>query len=83
MAASIMAPIAIAIPPKDMMLEVCPSKKSGTNDKMIAIGSVIIATSADRTCQRKTIQTNATTMLSSMSFSRRVSMALLMIPLRS
>jgi hypothetical protein len=51
MAASIIAPIAMAIPPRDMMFEVCPSKYSGTNDNMIAIGSVIIATSADRTCQ--------------------------------
>ena len=39
---------------------------------MMAIGSVMIATSAERTCQRKTRQTSATTMLSSISFSRSV-----------
>ena len=38
----------------------------------MAMGSVMIATSAERTCQRKTRQTSATTMLSSMSFSRSV-----------
>ena len=75
-AASTIAPMAMAIPPSDMMLEVSPNQSIGTNDRMIAIGSVMIATSAERTCQRKTRQTSATTMLSSISFSRSVSMAL-------
>ena len=39
----------------------------------IAIGSVKIATSAERTCSRNTRQTSATTTLSSTSFSSSVS----------
>ncbi len=44
---------------------------------MIAIGSVMIATKAERRCQRKTTQTSATTMLSSISFPCRVEMEFL------
>ena len=76
-AASTIAPMAMAIPPSDMMFEVRPSARIGMNESRIAIGSVMIATSAERTCQRKTRQTKATTMLSSMSFSRSVAMAAL------
>ena len=57
--------MAIAMPPSDiMMFEVRPSCSIGMNERMIAIGSVMIATSAERTCQRNTMQTSATTMLS-------------------
>src|SRR5215475_10060464 len=71
-AESTIAPIAMAIPPNDMMLEVTFSHHIGMNERMIAIGSVMIATSDERTCQRKTMQTSATTTLSSISFSRNV-----------
>ena len=50
---------------------------------MMAIGRVMMATSAERTCQRKTRQTSATTMLSSISFSRSVAMERLIRSLRS
>ncbi len=83
MAASTIAPMAMAMPPKDMMLEVSPSQSIGRNESRMAMGKVMIATRAERTCQRKTRQTRATTMLSSMSFSRSVSMDRLMRPLRS
>ena len=55
----------------------------GRNERMIAMGSVMMATSAERTCQRKTMQTSATTMLSSISFSRSVAIELLISWLRS
>src|SRR6266571_3777278 len=82
-AESTMAPMAMAMPPNDMMLEVTCIHHIGTNERMIAIGSVMIATKAERMCQRKTRHTSATTMLSSMSFSRSVAMARLMRSLRS
>ena len=47
------------------------------------MGSVMIATSAERTCQRKTRQTSATTMHSSISFSRSVAMERWINSLRS
>ena len=75
--------MAMAMPPSDMMFDVRPSHNIGRNDRMIAIGSVMIATSAERTCQRKTTQTSATTMLSSISFSRSVAMDRLISSLRS
>ena len=78
-----MAPMAIAMPPNDMMLLVTCIHHIGKNERMIAMGSVMIATSAERTCQRKTRQTRATTMLSSISFSRNVAIARLINSLRS
>ena len=51
--------------------------------KMMAMGSVMMATSAERMCQRKTRHTSATTMLSSISFSRSVAMERLISWLRS
>ena len=82
-AESTIAPMAMAIPPNDMMLEVTCIHHIGMNDRMIAMGSVMIATSDERTCQRKTTQTSATTMLSSISFSRNVAIARLIRSLRS
>src|SRR5438477_6037048 len=41
MAASTIAPMAMAIPPSDMMLEVRPRKYIGRNDRTMAIGSVM------------------------------------------
>ncbi len=83
MAESTIAPIAIAMPPSDMMLLVRPSFSMGRKERMIAIGRVTIATKAERRCQRKTTQTNATTMLSSISFHCRVEMEFLISVLRS
>ena len=83
MAASTMAPMAMAMPPKDMIFEVRPSRYIGTKERMIAIGRVMMATSPERMCQRKTRQTNATTMLSSISFSRNVAIERLIRSLRS
>ena len=83
MAESTIAPMAMAMPPSDMMFEVRPSQYIGRNDRRMAMGSVRIATSAERMCQRNTRQTSATTMLSSMSFSRNVEMERLMSWLRS
>ena len=77
MAESTIAPIAIAIPPSDMMLEVTFIHHIGMNDRIIAIGRVMIATRDERTCHKKTTQTNATMMLSSISFSRSVLIAFL------
>src|SRR5438552_1279710 len=82
-AESTIAPMAMAIPPNDMMLEVTFIHHIGINDRMMAIGSVMIATNDERTCQRKTTQTSATTMLSSISFSRSVAIARLIKSLRS
>ena len=57
MAESTIAPMAMAMPPSDMMLHVRSIHHIGMNERMIAIGSVMIATSDERTCQRKTMQT--------------------------
>src|SRR5204863_29309 len=72
MAESTIAPMAIAMPPRDMIFEVRCIWNIGRNESRMAMGRVIIATRAERMCQRNTRQTRATTMLSSMSFSRRV-----------
>ncbi len=82
-AESIIAPMAMAMPPSDMMFEVRFIHHIGMNERMIAIGRVMIATNAERTCQRKTTQTRATTMLSSINFSRSVEIARLIKSLRS
>ena len=82
-AESTIAPMAMAMPPNDMMFEVTFIHHIGMNERMIAIGRVMIATSEERTCQRKTMQTSATTMLSSINFSRNVAIARLIKSLRS
>ena len=46
MAESTIAPMAMAIPPRDMMLEVRCRPNIGRKESRIAIGSVMIATSA-------------------------------------
>jgi hypothetical protein len=76
-AASIMAPIAIAMPPRLMMLEPIPSSFIAPNAISTPTGSIRMATSALRTCSRNTMQTSATTMLSSSSVCRSVSIAAL------
>jgi hypothetical protein len=82
-AESTIAPMAIAMPLSDMMFEVRFIHHIGMNARMMATGNVMIATSEERTCQRKTMQTSATTMLSSISFSRSVAMARRINSLRS
>src|SRR5205814_8019109 len=82
-AESTMAPMAMAMPPNDMMLLVTCIHHIGMNERIMAMGSVMMATNAERMCQRKTRQTSATTMLSSINFSRKVAMARLIRSLRS
>ena len=60
-----------------------PVQYIGRNESRMAMGSVMMATSAERMCQRNTRQTSATTMLSSISFSRSVAMERLISWLRS
>ena len=83
MAASTIAPMAMAIPPNDMMFEDNPSALIGMNESRIAIGSVRIATSALRKWKRKRRQTRLTITLSSTSFSRSVAIARLIRSERS
>ncbi len=52
-AASTIAPIAMAIPPKDMMLAFTPCTRMTSKAASTPRGKVTIATSADRTCQQK------------------------------
>ena len=82
-AASIMAPIAIAMPPSDMMSAPTPTNRMATNARRMPTGSVRIATSAELPCIRNRTQTSATMMLSSSSFSRSVAMARSIRSLRS
>ena len=76
-AASTMAPIAIAMPPRLMMLEPRPSSFMAPNAIRTPTGSIRIATSALRTCSRKTMHTSATMTLSSNSVRFSVSIAAL------
>jgi hypothetical protein len=55
MAASTMAPIAIAMPPRLMMLEFMPSARMAMKAISTPTGSIRIATSALRTCSRNRI----------------------------
>ena len=82
-APSIIAPIAIAMPPRDMMSAPTPTQRMAMNAIRMPIGSVRIATSADRACSRNTMQTRATTTLSSRSLPRRFSIARSIRSLRS
>ena len=54
-----MAPMAMAIPPRLMMLAVIPMRYIGIKERMIVIGMVMIGTRADGICQRKIMITNA------------------------
>jgi hypothetical protein len=74
-AASIIAPIAIAIPPRLMMLALMPSQRMAMNAISTPTGSIKIATSALRACIRNTTQTTATISASSASVRFRVSIA--------
>ena len=72
-AASTIAPTAIAMPPSDMTLASMPCRRMTTADASTASGSVSTATAAERTCSRKRAQTSATIAISSSSFRRSVS----------
>ena len=66
-AASTMAPMAMAMPPRLMMLELRPSAFMPAKASNTPMGSMMIATRALRTCRRNTMHTRATMMLSSTS----------------
>ena len=74
-AASTIAPIAIAIPPRLMMLEFMPRARIAMNAISTPTGSIRIATSALRRWSRKTTQTAATISDSSASVPLSVSIA--------
>ena len=77
-AASTSSPIAIAIPPRDMMFAVIPSMRKGMKDTSTAIGIVIKGTIALGTCQRKrstmktTVRTTSTSVQLTLSTARRM-----------
>ena len=75
MAASTIAPMAMAIPPRLMMFAVNPIKYMGMKERMIVIGMVMIGTRADGMCQRKIMITMLTMINSSTSVPLSVSMA--------
>ena len=83
MAASTIAPIAIAIPPRLMMLEFMPSARIAMKAISTPMGNITIATSALRTCIRNTMHTSATMALSSSSVPFRFAMARLIRSERS
>ena len=74
-AASTMAPIAMAMPPRLMMLELSPNKCMAVSAISTPIGNMTMATSALLACMRNTMQTSATMMLSSIRVRFRLSMA--------
>jgi hypothetical protein len=82
-AASTIAPIAIAIPPSDMMLALMPWWRITRKAISTPSGSPMIATSAERRCHRKSTQTSATTANSSSSLWVRLSIARSISALRS
>ena len=75
MAASIIAPIAMAMPPRLIRLEFMPKRRIAMKAISTPTGSIRIATRALRTWRRKTTQTSATMIDSSISVRFRVSMA--------
>ncbi len=74
MAASIMAPIAMAMPPSDMILALIPSQRMSASEARIPSGRVAIATRALRAWSRKSTQTRPTMTDSSMSVRKSVVM---------
>ena len=66
MTASTIAPMAMAMPPSDMMFELMPCSNMTRNEISTATGKMMMATSALRRCSRNARHTSATTMLSSM-----------------
>ena len=74
-AASIIAPIAIAMPPSDMMSAPTGTNRIAMNAISIPTGSVRIATSAELACKRNTMHTIATMIPSSTSLLLSVAIA--------
>jgi len=74
MAASIIAPIAIAIPPRLMMLALMPSQRISASAISTPSGRVARATSALRACNRNNAQTRPTMIDSSISVRHNVLM---------
>ena len=75
MAASTMAPMAMAIPPSDMMVELIPSQYIMMKAISTPMGSMTMATSALRRCSRNSKQTRMTIMDSSTSVLSRLATA--------
>ncbi len=75
MAASIIAPMAMAMPPRLIRLEFMPSRRMAMKAISTPTGSIRMATSALRTCIRKTTHTSATMSDSSTKVHVRVSIA--------
>ncbi len=73
MAASTIAPIAIAMPPSDMMFDVSPMAFIGMNEIMMAIGIVKTGMIALGKCHRKIRMISATMIISSISVWFRLS----------
>ena len=65
MAASTSAPMAMAMPPSDMMLAVMPIMRKGMKESRTATGMVIIGMMALGICQRKSRITSATVKITS------------------
>jgi len=74
-AASTSVPIAMAMPPRDMMLALMPCSRMTTKAESTAIGVTITTISPERTWNRNTRHTSATTMNSSSSLRLRLSTA--------
>ncbi len=78
MAASTSSPMAMAIPPSDMMFAVIPSIRNGMNEMSTATGMVMTGMSALGTCHRKSSTMKTTVRMTSMSVSETLLMALRM-----
>ena len=74
-APSVIAPIAIAIPPNDMILALIPCQYIIIKAVSMPNGKVIIATSDERTWNKNTTHTKATTISSSINLEVRLSTA--------
>ncbi len=75
MAPSTMAPMAMAMPPSDMMLALIPCRCITIKAVKIAIGREMTTTRDERRWNRKARQTSTTTANSSTSLPERLSMA--------
>ena len=75
MAASTSAPMAIAMPPSDMMFAVTPIMRKGRNEISTAIGMVSIGIRALGMCIRKTSTTSDTVAITSISVDFRLPIA--------
>ena len=78
-----MAPMAMAMPPSDMMLALMPCHCMTPKAARMPIGRLRITTRDERRCHRKSAHTRATMTNSSTSRLLRVSMARWMSPERS